>query len=233
MERGQRVCGAFAFLLTAGLLVLGSCSKKDEPAPTAAATVTSPAPGPTPALGSGVLRDSVSGFLVTKPNNWFVQTGDELREQALKEAARARDLSMAPPPRGGSHEVFARMTRFAPDKTPGNNPTIVFTRFDLQQLPPGTTAEKLIQAGTLTAHVEEGVRVVQLGGRPWDAMTVSRVMQDGAGQDKNIVQHVYVTTGDRWAIAITISTVGQDYAENQPAFDSLLRSIQFEDNASH
>ena len=199
----------------------------------AAATATSTALGSARALEAGVLRDGVSGFEVTKPVSWFVQTGDELRQQALKEAANSRDLRMAPPPRGGSHEVFARMTRFAPDKTTGNNPTVVFTRFDLQQLPPGTTAEKLIQAGTLTAHVEEGVRVVQLGGRPWDSMTVSRVMQDGAGQDKNIVQHVYVTTGDRWAIAITISTMGQDYAENQPAFDSLLHSIQFEDNASH
>jgi hypothetical protein len=125
------------------------------------------------------------------------------------------------------------MTRFAPDKTSENNPTIVFTRFDLQKLPPGTTAEKLIQAGTATAHVEEGQRVVQLGGLPWQSLTVSRVMQDGAGQDKSIVQHVYVTAGDRWAIAITISTVGEDYAGNQPAFDSLLHSIQFENNPSH
>jgi len=232
MERGQRVRGAFACLLTAGLLFLGGCSKKDAPTPMAAATVTSPTSAPASAPGPGVLRDDVSGFEVTKPDNWFVQTGDELRQQALKEAAKTRDLRMAPPPHGGSHEVFARMTRFAPDKTTGNNPTIVFTRFDLQQLPPGTTAEKLIQAGTSTAHVEEGQRIVQLGGLPWQSLTVSRVMQDGAGQDKSIVQHVYVTAGDRWAIAITISTVGEDYAANQPAIDSLLHSIQFE-NPSH
>ncbi len=222
MERGQRVRGAFACLLTASFLFLGGCNKKDAPTPLAAAT--SPGPGP------GVLRDNVSGFQVTKPDNWFVQSGDELRDQALKEAAKARDLRMAPPPRGGSHEVFARITRFAPDKASGNNPTIVFTRFDLQQLPPGTTTERLIQAGTSTAHVEEGPRIVQLGGRPWEAVTVSRVMQDSGGQEKNIVQHVYVTTGDRWAIAITISTMGEDYAGNQPAFDSLLHSIQFENN---
>jgi hypothetical protein len=231
MERGYKIRGGFACLLTVGLLFLGGCSKKDAPTSTAAATVTSPAPGP--ATGQGALRDSVSGFEVRKPDDWFVQTGDELREQALKEAAKARDLRMAPPPHGGSHEVFARMTRFAPDKATGNNPTIVFTRFDLQQLPPGTTAEKLIRTGTSSAHVEEGPSVVQLGGRSWQAMTVSRLMQDGAGQDKGIVQHVYVTAGDRWAIGITISTVGEDYGANQPAFDSLLHSIQFENNPSH
>jgi hypothetical protein len=231
MERGHKVCGALTFLL-AGLLVLGGCSKKEESTPVAAATVATPGAGPAPTVGPNVLRDSVSGFEVTKPDNWFVQTADELRQQALKEAARARDLRMAPPPHGGSHEVFARITRFAPDKAAGNNPTIVFTRFDLQQLPTGTTAEKLIQAGTATAHVEEGPKIVQLGGRPWESLTASRVMQDGAGQDKSIVQHVYVTAGDRWAIGITISTMGQDYDENQPVFDSLLRSIQFENSAS-
>jgi hypothetical protein len=199
----------------------------------AAATVASPTSAPASAPGPGVLRDDVSGFEVTKPDNWFVQAGDELREQALKEAAKARDLRLAPPPHGGSHEVFARMTRFAPDKASGNNPTIVFTRFDLQKLPPGTTAEKLIQAGTATAHVEEGPTIVQLGGRPWQALTASRVMQDGAGQEKGIVQHVYVTAVDRWAIGITISTVGEDYAGNQPAFDTLLHSIQFENGPSH
>lgn len=220
MERGQRIREAFAAFLAVGLLFLGACSKKDALGIMAAAT----SPGP------GTLRDDVSGFQVTKPDKWFVQSGDELRDQALKEAAKARDLRMAPPPRGGSHEVFARMTRLAPDQATGPNPTIVFTRFDLQKLPPGTTAEKLIKAGTSTAHVQEGPTIVQLGGRPWEALTVSRLMEDASGEGKEVVQHVYVTAGDHWAIGITISTIGEDYAGNQATFDSLLHSIQFENN---
>ncbi len=56
-------------------------------------------------------------------------------------------------------------------------------------------------------------------------------MRDAAGKEFEVVQQVYVTVGERWAIGLTISALREQYAKYQAAFDTILESIKF-DNSS-
>ncbi len=78
---------SLVLMLAAGFVVLGGCKKGST---------------------QSTFRDGLSGLSVTKPDGWYIQTGDELREQARREAARAGDPKLAGPPKGASHEVVPR-----------------------------------------------------------------------------------------------------------------------------
>lgn len=199
---------SLVLMLAASFVVLGGCKKGST---------------------QSTFRDDLSGFSITKPDGWYIETGDELREQARREAARAGDPKLAGPPQGASHEVLARITKYAPGHAQGPNPTVVFTRFDLQRFPPGTNAETLLRMGIATAHLEEGPAKVELAGRSWQKAAVTRLLRDPAGQEHEVAQGVYVAVGKRWAIGVTVGTVREEYNQYQPTFDAILQSMKFDD----
>jgi|GEM_PF-5882986 len=211
MNRRYRKRGLLALLLITNPVALGACKKSSE-------------------SGPAVFRDDLSGFRIAKPEGWYAQTGDELRKQAEGEAARLGDPRLGASPRGG-RESIVRITRYPPGQAPEPNPTIVCTRFNLRKLPPATTAENLLRMGTATGHVEREPGNVELAGRVWRRITVTRRMRDAAGKEFEVVQQVYVTVGERWAIGLTISALREQYAKYQAAFDTILESIKF-DNSS-
>jgi hypothetical protein len=180
---------------------------------------------------SATFRDQPSRFSITAPQGWFMQSGDELRKQAEGEAARLGDPRLGTPARGASHELIVRITRYQPGQAPEPNPTVVCTKFDLRKLPPGTTTENLLRMGTATARVERDPANVQLAGRVWQTMTVSRLMRDATGKQFEVVQQVYLTAGERWAIGLTISALREQYMRYEPAFDAILKSMKLENSS--
>ena len=212
MDRKYGNRGLLALLLITSLAALGGCKNSS-------------------ASGPAAFRDDLSGFRIAKPEGWYMQTDDELRKQAEGEAARLGDPRLGAPPRGVSRESIVRITRYPPGQAPEPNPTIVCTRFDLRKLPQATTAENLLRMGTATARVEREPWNVELAGRVWRRITVARVVRGAAGKEFEVVQQVYVTVGERWAIGLTISALREQYAKYQAAFDTILESIKF-DNSS-
>lgn len=101
-----------------------------------------------------VFTDEVSGFAVTKPAGWFMQSGVVLKAQARDEARRFKDPQFGPRPDGSPVQAVTRITRYEPGKAPRTNPTIVVVRFDLHQFPPGTTPDALLKMGVATANPE-------------------------------------------------------------------------------
>ncbi len=201
-----------ALVLLGGLGLLGGCKKSSVSAPS-------------------TFQDQPSRFSITAPEGWFMQSGDELRKQAEGEAARLGDPRLGTPARGASHEMIVRITRYLPGQAPEPNPTVVCTRFDLRKLPPETTTESLLRMGTATARVERDPTNLELAGLVWQTMTVSRLMRDATGKQFEVVQQVYLTAGERWAIGLTISALREQYARYQPAFDAILKSIKLENSS--
>lgn len=174
-----------------------------------------------------VFTDGITGFTVVKPQGWFMEGGKQLYDRAREEARRLGDPSLGAAPEGAPRESLVRITRYAPGRAPGPNPTIVITRFDLQRHRPGTTADDLLRMGLATAQIEQGPMTVTLGDRPWRKLTGTRVFSHPAGHSVTARQEVYVAPAGRWAIGLVITMPQDQYEEYRAALDALLDSIHF------
>lgn len=180
-----------------------------------------------PSGADEVFTDGITGFTVVKAEGWFMEGGKQLYDRAREEARRLDDPSLGAAPEGAPRENLVRITRYAPGRAPGPNPTIVVTRFDLQRHRPGTTADDLLRMGLATAQIEQGPMTVTLGDRPWRKLTGTRVFSHPAGHSVTARQEVYVAPAGRWAIGLVITATRGQYEEYRTTFDAILRSIRF------
>ncbi len=174
-----------------------------------------------------VFSDELSGFTLTKPEGWYMQGGEALREPTQEEARRFKDPRLATLA-GAAWESLMRITRFPPGQAPGPNPTIVLVRFDLSEFPPDTDADELLRMGFASAQIEEEPTTVELGGRPWRKVTAARLLSRPPGLPVRVVQEAYVTADSTWALGLTITATREQYPEYRSAFDVILGSIRFQ-----
>lgn len=195
-----------SLLVGMALLALASCSGSAQP----------------PVL----FTDDVSGFTVTKPAGWFMQSGTVLKAQTLEEARRLKDQRLEPRPEGGPIQTLVRITRYEPGKASRPNPTAVFVRFDLRRFPAGTGADDLLLMGVATARVEKEPVTMTFGGRPWRRLVATRPLTDPSGRMLQVRQEMYVTVSDPWAIGLTVSAMPEQFTEFRAAFDDILRGAR-------
>ncbi len=187
----------------------------------------------TMACGSGagaeerVFIDPETGFRIDVPAPWHMETGEEMREMARREAEAMDDPDLEFSEPGGPVEPLVRIRYYESGKAPGPNPTLVVNRFDLDRFPPGMDELVLLQMGFAGAEITSPPSTRNLQGRTWNTLTAMRTINHPQGGSLDIMQTAYTARDGRWAIGFVLSAAPEQMDAKRDAFEALLNAIRW------